>query len=415
MKLRFLNNDYILSMINKGVLVITGFLITALLNRYLGPELKGEYAYFMNVVNFIATVGNLGVYQSYPKSYKDKMPDVKNKYVSLICAQLLVYSNIAVILGVLDGRFDFLILFLLVPSQIAANQLSMVVMVEDIRYRQYVQMGTLILKTGIMYIVAICMPALLLYVFGALLVINILQCILYINRLRAHLSFGFLSKEFVSVVMKFGFFASASEILLILNYKADIFILKYFVDYHQIGLYSVGAGIAEFVWFIPDAFKEVLFSRSSRGNPIKELNLTIKTNMLVSVLIILVMLVFGKEIIMIYSGPEYLDTLSVTRILLLGVPAMALFKVTNPLYFANGKQKLYCYILLKSDLVCIVLNVILIPIFGINGAAVGTVTSFTVCGLSFYIKYIREYKIAWYEPLLFTRKDLAELKKFFIR
>ena len=170
--------------------------------------------------------------------------------------------------------------------------------------------------------------------------------------------------------------------------------------------YSVGAGIAECIWLIPDAFKEVLFSRTSRGNPISEINLTIKINMFVSIVLIIIMFIFGKEVLLIYSGREYLGALSVTRIILLSVPAMSLFKVTNPLYLANGKQKLYCYILLVSVIANIIMNLIAIPLFGINGAALASVVAFSVCGIAFYGFYVKEYGIKWYEPLILKPKDL---------
>ena len=52
-------NDYITSAIKKFSLVILGVLGTSFLNRYLGPELRGSYAYMMNIVTMTASVLNL--------------------------------------------------------------------------------------------------------------------------------------------------------------------------------------------------------------------------------------------------------------------------------------------------------------------------------------------------------------------
>lgn len=415
MRLKVTQNDYLFSIINKAITAITGFITAAIINRFLGPSLKGEYTYIMNVINIVAIAGNLGVYQSYPKSYKDKMPDVCSRYVSIIYAQCVIYSIVALVAGIVQGSFLYFVIFLIVPSQVMANQLSMVTMVEKIRYRQYVQIVTLILKTLIILLIALVLPTSLVAVFGLLLFINVLQCILYIVRLKVRFSVQFFSKEFLSYIIKFGIYASVSEILLILNYRAAVYMLKYYVDYYQIGLYSVGAGIAECVWMIPDAFKEVLFSRTSRGNPVKEINYTIKLNMYISLFIILIMFIFGREIILIYSGSEFLDAVTVTQIILLGVPAMALFKITNPLYLANGKQKQYCYILAISVLTSVGLNMVLIPFMGICGAALATVVSYSVCGITFYIQYVREYRVKWYEPLLPRKGDIKEFINLFAR
>ena len=406
MKRLLTKNDYVFSIINKGVSAITGFIVAALINRYLGPSLKGEYAYLMNVVNIAAIIGNFGIYQSYPKSYKDRILEVKNKYVSLVLSQFVVYTVLAAILGIISGSWLYTIAFLIVPSQVTANQLSMIVMVEQIRFRQYVQILTLIFKTIITLVVELTCPTSLVIVLIIILFINILQSLLYLWKLHARCSIKLLTRDFIRYTIKFGIYAAVADLLLIFNYKADVLMLKYYVDYYQIGLYSVGAGIAECIWLIPDAFKEVLFSRTSRGNPISEINFTIKINMFVSIVLIIIMFIFGKEVLLIYSGREYLGALSVTRIILLGVPALSLFKVTNPLYLANGKQKLYCYILLVSVIANIIMNLIAIPLFGINGAALASVVAFSVCGIAFYGFYVKEYGIKWYEPLILKPKDL---------
>lgn len=83
---------------------------------------------------------------------------------------------------------------------------------------------------------------------------------------------------------------------------------------------------------------------------------------------------------------------------------MALFKITNPLYLANGKQKMFCMILAVSAAANIVMNIITIPRFGIIGAAMATAVSFFACGLAFYVKYLIGYRIKWYEPI-FLRID----------
>lgn len=409
MKLLITKNDYVFSIINKGVSAVTGFIIAALVNRYLGPSLKGEYAYLMNIINVAAIIGNFGIYHSYPKSYKDGLSEVKNKYVSLILAQFIIYTIIALTLGIISKSLLYTIAFLIVPSQVAANQLSMVVMVEKIRYRQYVQIYTLFLKTVITLIVALTCPTSLIVVLGIILFINILQCLLYVWKIKTKLGISYLTIDFIRYTIRFGIYAAIADLLLIFNYKADVLMLKYYVDYYQIGLYSVGAGIAECIWLIPDAFKEVLFSRTSRGTPIAEINLAIKINMLVSVVLIVIMYIFGEQVLLIYSGEEYLEAIDVTRIILLGVPAMSLFKVTNPLYLANGRQRLYCWILVVSVFANIIMNLISIPFFGINGAAMASVVSFSVCGIAFYGFYVKEYKIKWYEPLVFKPRDFQQI------
>ncbi len=413
MKLKLITNDYIFSVLNKIVSLISGFLTAALINRYLSPSLKGQYSYVMNLINFFAIFFNLGIYQSYPRSYRNNINYVKEKYCFLIFIQCFIYIIIAILIGILTNNLFFFISSLMVPAQVLANQLSMIMIVEEVRYRQIIQILSQILRLFFIFIVSIFMSEYVLIILIIYLFINIYICVAYILRIKPLFKLKFIdkyiNKNFIKYLLSFGFFSTISELLLIINYKSDVIMLKYYVDYYQIGLYSVGSGIAECIWLLPDAFKEVLFSRTSRSESIKEINFAIRLNIFLSFVAIIIISILGKYIILIYSGNEYLDALTVTKIILLGIPSMILFKITNPLYLANGKQKLYCAILVVSALTNVILNLILIPMYGINGAAIASVIAFSVCGLAFAFFYIRNYKIRFYDIIFLKKSDMKLL------
>ena len=411
MKSKIVENDYIFSILNKFISLFASFITIALINRYLGPALKGEYTYIMNIANFLAIVLNLGIYQSYPKSYKDNIPDVKSKYCSLIFLQCVIYVIGALMIGIGTKNWLLLISSLIVPSQVLANQLSMIMIVEEIRFRQIVQIIAQFVRVGFVAGASLLLPKYVLTVLIIYLLANYYICFAYIIRLKASINLKTIDKQFVLYLFSFGLFSTAAEVLLIINYKADIFMLKYYVDYYQIGLYSVGAGIAECIWLLPDAFKEVLFSRTSRSNAINEVNFAIRVNLFVSVILIIGIFILGKSVIIIYGGEKYIEALTVTRIILLGVPSMALFKITNPLYLANGKQKLYCAILTVSAVTNIIMNLILIPILGINGAAIASVSAFTICGMAFVFYYAKNYKVKISDLIFLKKRDILILKE----
>lgn len=406
-----MKNDYFFSMLNKMVSLFSGIVFSALVNRTLGTELKGEYAYYSNIISVVAIILNFGLYQSYPKSYKDGLNNIKGKYLSLFTVQSILYTIVAIILALISGEVLNVVLFLTVPAQVLTTQLSMVVLVEHIRYRQVIQISSQISKMLLMIFVYVFFPSSLFAVFTAILLFNVIQIILYYNKMCGDGIKIECSRGFLKYVFSFGVLAMVSALLNLLNYKLDVIMLKSYVEYSQIGLYSVGAALAEFIWLVPDMFKEVLFSRNSRKNAISEINMAIKISMLVSVVAFVGMVLFGKVVIQIYSGKEYLDAYGVTIILLLGVPSMSLFKVTNSLYLANGKQKMYCATLLSSTIANVLMNIILIPRFGICGAAFASVTAFFISGIFFYLNYIKDYGIKWYEPLIFTKDDMKKIKK----
>ena len=197
MKSKIVENDYIFSILNKFISLFASFITIALINRYLGPALKGEYTYIMNIANFLAIVLNLGIYQSYPKSYKDNIPDVKSKYCSLIFLQCVIYVIGALMIGIGTKNWLLLISSLIVPSQVLANQLSMIMIVEEIRFRQIVQIIAQFVRVGFVAGASLLLPKYVLTVLIIYLLANYYICFAYIIRLKASINLKTIDKQFV--------------------------------------------------------------------------------------------------------------------------------------------------------------------------------------------------------------------------
>ena len=203
-----------------------------------------------------------------------------------------------------------------------------------------------------------------------------------------------------------------TKLLIELNYRIDVLMLKVFVPYVEIGLYSVGSKLAQYIWLIPDAFKEVIYARTARDDSINEIKFVLKINIVITILMIIFIFLFGKIIIYILFGTEYIAAYPVTCIIFLGIPSMVLYKIISPLYMANGKQKKCFLILLISVIANVITNFIFIPVCGKFGAAISTVFSYSICGLIFYISFIKDYHLRWYDGLIFNKKDFNKIKSY---
>ena len=71
--------------------------------------------------------------------------------------------------------------------------------------------------------------------------------------------------RFAAKIVPFGFISMVTTLMLTLNYRVDTLMMGYM--YHipdaEIGFYSLGVSLSEYGWLIPDAFREVLFSRTA--------------------------------------------------------------------------------------------------------------------------------------------------------
>ena len=144
-----MSNDYVFSLVNKFLSVFIGVFSSVCVNRYLGPELKGQYAYLINIVNIAVIVAGLGFYQSYPTQHRNKMEDQLHKYMNVFFAQFLIYLVIAVALAFLYKQSAITCALMLVPVQVLMNQLIMVALVEFIKFKQKVQIVMLFVNFGV--------------------------------------------------------------------------------------------------------------------------------------------------------------------------------------------------------------------------------------------------------------------------
>lgn len=71
---KIVSNIYIISVLKKFNVILFGIFSTALLNRYLDPTNKGEYAYILSIANILIVLFNFGINLTYPnlKRHQDR-------------------------------------------------------------------------------------------------------------------------------------------------------------------------------------------------------------------------------------------------------------------------------------------------------------------------------------------------------
>ncbi|WP_297133228.1 lipid II flippase MurJ [Terrisporobacter sp.] len=400
------SNPYVFSMINKVVSILVGIITTSLVNRYLGSSLRGEYAFVINLVNVVAVIGNLGLYQSYGNSKRKNMKNQMEEYLNIFSAQALIYMVLSLFMVMFVKSDVYIVALFLIPLEILIQQLGMIALVEFIKFRQTLNMIFIFVNLLLTLLVYIAFSPNIIFIMAISIIKNMIYIIAYIWKIRYIPNPLKINISVLISLIKFGFYPMITALLVNLNYKVDIFILKYHVDNTQVGLYSVGATLAEYAWLLPDAFKDVLFSKTAKDDSVEEIIWCIKVSMLFSLVAFVGIFIFGKLIINILYGSEFLNSYKVTCIIFLGIPSMALFKLIGPLYISKGEQKFYFYTLLLSVMANIILNIISIPLYGVEGAAMSSVISYSISGVVFFAKFVRMYNLNWYKTIVMQTNDI---------
>lgn len=401
------DNIYVLSLLKKVNTILFGMLAVIFLNRALGPTLKGEYISVLNLITTLTNVLYLGVSTVYPNYIRKQEKWTFSTFVGLIFAQGAVYLSIAVCVGVIFHSRTYLLYGITIASAVVSMQLLQISIINDFR------------KGTIANIISVAVNALCMFIMWCrgIRSVEIAILILLIKELSiVACSFSILKKSFSwsdmdarrwKGIVLTGIIPMITNLMVVLNYKADVILLQGFqIDYYQIGLYSTGLALAEYGWIISDIFKDVLIKKTSSADNINAVTFCLRISSTVLIAIGAVLWCGSKLILSFLYGAEYREAGLITNIMVFGVFSMSHCKLLIPLYLAKGRWKLYFFILSGAAGINIAANLLLIPSWGIYGAAITSIVSYSFAGLVFSIVFIKEYQVNIKDIVFIRRNDI---------
>jgi O-antigen/teichoic acid export membrane protein len=217
--------------------------------------------------------------------------------------------------------------------------------------------------------------------------------------------------------INFGLKAHLSNILAFVNYRADLFIIAYFLTPLEVGLYTVAVNVSERLWILSQAISTVLYPKiSSLTSSYERNNLTsiICRNMMILSLIGGLLLIITAEILIaLLFGKPYEQSALILQLLIPGIIFGSISRIIANDFAGRGKPELNMNVSFLTVSINIILNFILIPFYGVNGAAISTSISYFV---NWFIKVILFKRItdsSYRAFLVPTRHDIEiSLMKF---
>ena len=281
----------------------------------------------------------------------------------------------------------------------------------DVKFKNAIFFTARITNTVITILAFYTMDRTILVALALIVVGDVITVVMALLRMKRMPNPMKADLRFAAKIVPFGFISMVTTLMLTLNYRVDTLMMGYL--YHipdtEIGFYSLGVSLSEYGWLIPDAFREVLFSRTAKDDAIEEVTMSMKVNFYLTLLMILGILLLGRPVIRILAGAEYLPAYPVTVMLIAGIIPMSYFKIIGTLLLAQGKKGVYLGMLSASVLVNILCNMLTIPLWGKMGAAVASVVSYAVAGLVFLGYYLRTYSIPLSAVFVFSPAEKAKL------
>src|SRR5690606_10866091 len=183
---------------------------------------------------------------------------------------------------------------------------------------------------------------------------------------------------------------------------------------YELGIYSKGAGITQYLWQIPMLLSTVIFARSAASKDQKAFSIKVAQLLRVSFVVIggasIGLFLLSDFIIVFMYGGAFLESVQVLNFLLPGVLILTIFKVMNMDLAGKGKPWVAVKAMGPSLIINVILNCLLIPEYGASGSAFASTVSYIIAGISFLWYYSKETGISIKEIVSYKKADFDPIK-----
>jgi O-antigen/teichoic acid export membrane protein len=373
-------------------LIGLGFSITtsAIIARWLGPQGKGMFAMALLIPGMMALFLNSGIGVANVYFAASKRIDVRT-----LTSNSVIHATLATIFGMFilgalltTGTFEallpgvpvwlILVAMIWLPVGVLSAHLTTILqglqLIIKINFINVAQ-GALLLFLTFLSVVSFKMG--LIGVLMAYLLAGLASLIVLIRFIQKE-DGAFLPKWNPSVMrstLSFGLKGHIGNVLQFFNYRLDMFIVNYFLGPADVGIYTISVALAELLWHFPNAVGFVIFPKAASTKPEVMNKFTprvFRITFALTTLGGLVLIFLGKPVIaFVYSSP-FLPAYAPMVALLPGVVLLGGAKVLTNEIAGRGYPH---YNSINSGLalvLTVVLDFILIPRYGVLGAALAS-------------------------------------------
>jgi O-antigen/teichoic acid export membrane protein len=412
--------------LSKVLIIVFGLLLSIITARYIGPEGNGIIASLAVYPSLFMSIGSMGIRQS--TTYFLAKGIFKEEQIKTAITQIWLMTTIfSVFVSYVlmyyfstSGSNTLLVVLALLPipfSLFNTYNSGIFLGKNDINTFNKINwipslttlIGTIIFVIFLQYDVKGAMIA---SVGGHLFMFFVL---LLKNKFLIFFSLEYNWKV-IKQMLSLGIVYATALFVINLNYQVDIILLDKLSNAYELGIYIKGAGITQYLWQIPMLFSTIVFARSSISKDGKAFSLKVAQLLRVSSVIIVIisigLVLFSEIIIVGMYGECFKESISVLNYLLPGVLLLTVFKVMNMDLAGKGKPWIAVKAMLPALFINIGMNVLLIPKFGADGAAISSTVSYGIAGILFLFFYSKTVMLPIRVILSYKKTDFDPVFNF---
>ncbi len=195
-----------------------------------------------------------------------------------------------------------------------------------------------------------------------------------------------------------------------LHFRIDQYMIALFLDPAQVGLYAIAVNLTNLLLKIPDASGTVLYPRlaaAGERDAHRQTSVVCRHTLFVMGVAGLCYAIGGPFAIRLLYGEAYVGAIRPMLLMLPGIVMISLYLLLTRNFTSRNRQQVNIVAAVAALAINVGLNCVLIPRWGISGAAISTAVSYSVAALILLVMFVRESGYTVAETILVQPGELG--------
>jgi O-antigen/teichoic acid export membrane protein len=392
------------------LLIGIGLITSVIVARILGPDGRGLYATAAVVGSIGVQFGNLGLHGAntyYASIDRRSLPELVGNTLLVsfafggLCAALawvifLLFPTLAPLKGIL------LVLALTwVPFGLAYMLMqNLFLAVQEIRTYNKIELLSKILGLCLICIIIILGAVTVETIFSTGLIVLTIGGTWVLFRLRPYLDRPpILSLPLFKENIRYGLKAYLAAFFGFMVLKVDLLMVKYILGEEQTGYYSIAVSMADMIYMLPMVIGTILFPKLCAMSDCTEKWMNARKVLYVTSIVMVILASFAAlvagPVVQFLFGAAFAPAVPAFVWLMPAIFALSVNTILMNYFASIGMPPITVYSPMIAVALNIILNINIIPLYGIVGAAISSIVSYTLmlCTSLVYISLVQRNRI----------------------
>lgn len=386
--------------------IFVGIFVTAWIARYLGPEYFGTLSYAQSFVGLFSAIASLGLDVILVRELvrnKDSSGElIATGFILKIFGAFVMILLLVFAANLTSNNHNTNILIYIIGSAAIFQSFNIV----DIyfqsevlsRYVVKAKVLSLFISSIVKIVLIIINAPLIAFAFSILFDSFILACsFLYFYISKVKINKLYFNKSIAISLLREGWLMMIASMAILIYMKIDQVMIKMILDNKEVGQYAAAVRISEGFYFLPVVIVASLFPAIVKAKEVSEklyfdrLQKLFQLMVWISIPIALFVTFFGGSIMELLYGGQYSQASTILVIHIWAGVFVFLSVANDKWFYIEKKANLLTIKVLLGVISNVLLNIFLIPYYGIVGAAIATIISYSVSVLFSDLFFRNEY------------------------